>query len=387
MNVAAESQISTRLDPYELRGLRLLIVTPRYAPFTGGTETHVREVSLRLSRAGVRVTVLAGDPGGTLPAEESVDGVDVIRVRAWPAGRDYFLAPGVYGAITSGCWDLIHIQSFHTLMPPLAMVASLRAQLPYIVTFHSGGHSSGFRNAVRGAQRAALAPLLRRAAGLVAVAQFERELFARQLGIPAEHISLIPNGSDLPTVETVSRESEAEGNTIIVSVGRLEHYKGHHRVIAALPKVLDQCPNARLLILGAGPYESELVRFSRELGVADRVEIRSVPAGERGAMAAALSQGALVACMSEYETHPVAIMEALALQRPVLVADCSGLKEIADRGWAARVPLNSSDSEVAGAILDQLRHPLVPPKIEFPTWDQCAEGLLTLYSTILARRS
>ena len=44
-------------------------------------------------------------------------------------------------------------------------------------------------------------------------------------------------------------------------------------------------------------------------------------------MAEELSQAALVVLLSEYETHPIAVLEAVALGRPALVAATSGLSE------------------------------------------------------------
>jgi hypothetical protein len=43
------------------------------------------------------------------------------------------------------------------------MAASRRASLPYLVTFHAGGHSSRVRNSVRGLQWRVLRPLIRQA--------------------------------------------------------------------------------------------------------------------------------------------------------------------------------------------------------------------------------
>src|SRR5438128_1723946 len=118
---------------------RVLLVTARYFPHIGGTETHVYEVAQRLARADVDVTVLATDPSATLPTDEIVNGVHIKRVRAWPAHHDYYFAPGIYRFITQGQWDIVHCQGYHTLVAPLAMLAALRARIPYIVTFHSGG--------------------------------------------------------------------------------------------------------------------------------------------------------------------------------------------------------------------------------------------------------
>ena len=103
---------------------RLLLVSARYFPYTGGVETHVYEVAHRLVRAGVAVTVLTTDPSGHLPASEQVAGVQIRRVRAWPANKDYYFAPGIYHTIVGGSWDVIHCQGYHTLVAPLAMLAA-----------------------------------------------------------------------------------------------------------------------------------------------------------------------------------------------------------------------------------------------------------------------
>src|SRR5207244_13325137 len=95
---------------------------------------------------------------------------------------------------------------------------------------------------------------------------------------------------------------------VIASVGRLERYKGHHRVVAALPHVLRVRPDAALWIVGTGPEEAALRRQADALGVGDRVELRSVPADEPAAMAALLAQTSLVVSLSEFETHPVAAL-------------------------------------------------------------------------------
>ena len=93
---------------------KLLFVTPRYLPFVGGVQNHVHQVGSRLARSGVEVTVLTTNPGKRLPAEEISDDIQIRRVPAWPADRDYYLAPQIYSTITSGSWDLVHVQSYHT---------------------------------------------------------------------------------------------------------------------------------------------------------------------------------------------------------------------------------------------------------------------------------
>ena len=177
--------------------MRLLMVTPRYFPLMGGVETHVHEVARRLARRGVDVTVLTTNPAGELPSVEDVEGVTVRRVRAWPANRDYYFAPEIGRIVQEGEWDLVHLQSYHTLVAPITMAAARRAHVPYVVTFHPGGHTSQLRNRLRGVQQLLLRPLLAGAERLIAVARFELEMFSRRLHLPHEKFVHIPNGCDI----------------------------------------------------------------------------------------------------------------------------------------------------------------------------------------------
>lgn len=362
------------------RRLRLLVVTPRFAPLVGGVEHHVEEVARRTAEYA-DVTVLTTDTSGSLPAEQTVRGVRVVRVRAWPRDRDWRFARGIGRIVAEGDWDLVHVQSYHTAVAPLAMRAAARAGVPYVVTFHGGGHSSRLRRVLRRPQQSLLRPLLARAAKLVAVADFEAEHFSRHLRIPRERFAVIPNGSDLPAAPAVERDGLAIG-----SVGRLERYKGHHRVIEAMPLVLAQEPGARLHVLGSGPYGEPLRRLAQRLGVDDAVAVRAIPSSDRAEMARALAGLSLVVLMSEFETHPLAVLEALALGTPALVADTSGLHELAARGLVRAVPVDSTPAELARAILDDLRRPREVPHLALPTWDTCAEELRRVYEEVARDR-
>ena len=365
-----------------IQALKVLMVTPRYFPFMGGIETHVYEVGRRLVSSGVAVTLLTTIPQSlttSLPKEEEIEGMRIIRVRAWPQERDYYIAPEIYSIIQRGQWDMVHCQGCHTFVPPLAMYAAQAAKIPYLVTFHTGGHSSRLRTSIRGIQWKLQRPLMANAAKLIGVSHFEANYFQQVLHLPAQRFSVIPNGDALPSLP----ESSVTVSTqpLIISVGRLVRYKGHQRLITALPKIREQRPDARLLIVGAGPYESTLRALAQTVGVAEYVEIRSVPASDRQGMAELLSQATVVALLSEYEAHPIAVMEALALQRPVLVTNTSGLREIAEKGFARAIALDSTPEEVARAVLQQIEEPLIPPAhLALPTWDDCAGQLQSIYT-------
>ena len=361
---------------------RILMVTPRSPLEQGGVERHVREVSTRMAAAGVEVEVICTDPEADGAGEQVHEGVRIRTLRAWPRGRDWYLAPGLWRAMSREKWDLVHVQSYHTLVAPLAMLRALVLRIPYVVTFHGGGHSLEHRNQARGLQMRLLAPLLRRAARLVAIARFEIERYGALLGVPPERFAFIPNGTDLSFSAGDVAAGEPATPTL-ASIGRLERYKGHHRVLEAFPLVLEREPEARLLIVGKGPYEEELRRQAEELGLGDRVEVTSVPAGDPGAMATLLGGVSLVVLMSEFESHPLVALEAAAARRRLLVADAGGLSEIAEEGLGRAIPLDSTPQQIAAAALEELAKPQPERAPSLTSWDDCAAALLDLYASLL----
>jgi hypothetical protein len=78
------------------RPLRVLQVSARFLPQVGGVERHIYEVATRFRRDGIDAEVLTTDATGSLPTAESVAGIPVQRVRAWPRDRDLHFAPGLY---------------------------------------------------------------------------------------------------------------------------------------------------------------------------------------------------------------------------------------------------------------------------------------------------
>lgn len=354
---------------------RVTMVTPRCQPEIGGIESHVAEVASRLGERGWDVEVLTTDRGGDLPKVERADGHLIRRYRAYPASKDWYFSPGLMWALLRRRRDLVHVQGVHTLVPVVAMVACLLRRTPYLLTFHTGGSSSSFRHNARGLQFRLLAPLLRRARLLIGVSAFERDRFDEVLG-RAGAVRLVRNGGTLPTpTSPVTPDPD-----LVVSIGRLERYKGHHRAIEALPHLLEKRPGARVVVLGSGPYEPELRALAERLGVADRVSVEFVPPPDRALMARRLAEAGVVALLSEYEAHPVAVMEALSLGRPVLVATTSGLTELVHESWAVGVPVDADPRDVADALDGQLTSPVVPDVAELPTWESCVDEVERLYA-------
>ena len=356
------------------------MVCPRYLPQVGGTEIHVREVARRLSvLESFDITVLATDRSRRLPRQEVIEGVSVLRVPAWPRKRDYYLAPGIAAVIRQRSWDLVHCQGIHTPVPLIAMISARRTGIPYLVTFHTGGHSSQLRNAMRTSQWRLAGPLLRNAVSLIAVSRFEADALTRRARLGDKRVIVIRNGGALPPPRTGTVAVPGR----IVSIGRLERYKGHQRVIEALPYVMREIPEAHLLILGGGPYEGNLYELASHLGVSERVSIKYIDPADRQGMATTLTESSVVAALSDYEAHPVAVMEALCVARPVVGYDIAGIGELLEAGWVRGVPYGAPAAAVAQELVTAMSSPLPVDHGQLPTWDSCADQLAHVYLSSL----
>jgi glycosyltransferase involved in cell wall biosynthesis len=379
----ATAQFGVRTPGSGVPALRIAFVLAEYLPVIGGTQIHTQEVAQRLAEAGHDVTVLAATRSPEPPASEEIKGVKVLRVPALPRSRDYYFAPEIYRTLRRLKPDIVHCQGYHTFVAPLAMLAAARMKTPYLVTFHSGGHSSWLRRRLRRLQWWMLRPLLTRSECVIAVSRFEEELIRSTLKLQPKLLTVIRNGADIVGADAVEVEVDPD---LIVSIGRVERFKGHHKVVQALPHVLAERPKARLRVIGSGGFESQLRGLSGRLGLDDHVEIRSVPLNERIELVRVLLSAALVISLSDYEAYGIGAREALTLGRPLIVSDATAYRELVAGGLARGVRHDESAAGVARAILEQLEHPSSAPPVEFPTWDDCASRLLAIYRFVLADR-
>ena len=103
-------------------------------------------------------------------------------------------------------------------------------------------------------------------------------------------------------------------------------------------------------------------------------------------MACELSRVKVLVSLSEFETQPIAALEALALGCRLVVADTPGLRALADEGLAQSVPLKSSPEDVAAAVLTAMDRPALSAAHKLPTWDDCVDALLELYTSVSSRQ-
>lgn len=344
--------------------MRILQVVPRYPPRTGGVETHVREVAERLVDRGHDVTVATADAGADVSTAETRNGVSVRRHRGVAPGGAFHVAPGVVRSVRNVDADVVHAHNYHSL--PLLFAALAVDDERFVATTHyHGASASAIRDRLLTIYRTLGRRALGRADAVVAVGDHERDLLRGDFGVDA---TVVPNGIDVGRFRGAApRERD---RPYLLTVGRLEEYKGVQHVVRALPEL----PEYDLLVAGSGPYADEIRAAAAEAGVADRVELLGyVPDEELPGLYAGADA---YATMSSFEAFGLSVGEALAAGTP-----CAVLAEGALVDWTDRPDcVGASDAEpetIAAAIREAATR--TPDPTTLPTWDGAVDDLERLY--------
>ncbi len=142
-------------------------------------------------------------------------------------------------------------------------------------------------------------------------------------------------------------------DTLVLAVGRQEYQKGFDVLVRAFASVRRQCPDARLLLAGRdGAATPELIAQVSALGLEDAVEFL----GARGDIADLLCAADVFPFPSRWEGMPGSVLEAMALEIPIVASDIPPVRElIPDKNYARFVPVGDVDalsSEILAAIRD-----------------------------------
>lgn len=360
---------------------RLLVLASTYPRWAGDPEPgFVHELSKRLA-SRFDVTVLCPHAPGAR-THEQLDGVNVVRYRYAPerwetlvndggivtnlkrAPWKWLLVPGFM--LLQAWWARRLVRQFHIdvvhahwLIPQGVMAAILcqarGGPLPYVVTSH-GADLYALR--VRLLQRLKQW-VLSRAVHATVVSSAMMQMVA-DMGAATHKVSVLPMGVDV-SQRFVPDETVERNHDEVLFVGRLVEKKGVAHLIRAWPAVLAGRPSATLTIAGFGPEEAHLRRLANELGISASVRFlgalaqSQLPALYR---CAALFVAPFVKASSgDQDGLPVALMEAMACNCPILVGDVPGLHDLL--GEHARQVLMDPRDEPALArrIIERLASP------------------------------
>ncbi len=215
---------------------------------------------------------------------------------------------------------------------------------------------------------------LRRSDAVVCISEHVRTVaLARARFLPPSRVRVIHNGVDVDRFGAVPHRPSTE-RVRFVAVGRLDPRKGLDLALEALAMV----PRAELEIVGDGEMRSSLEQTARRLGLDDRVRFAGWAADPRPAIEradAALSS-------AREEGLGIALLEAMAMARPVVAVPVGGIVEIVrdgETGWLAR-------SRTADALARAMQAAIDAPEERARRGLRAREDVVERFSVAAMRR-
>ncbi|HET8714070.1 MAG TPA: glycosyltransferase family 4 protein [Gemmatimonadales bacterium] len=244
------------------------------------------------------------------------------------------------------------------------------------------------------------------AVAVVANSQWTREQaqkVLRELGLDplAERVRLVPLGTDpeqfRPGIDThaVRERYRVNGGAWVLTVARLEPYKGVDTALRAVAQVRKDGIDVNYLVVGSGKRRKDYQKLAEELNIANHVRfVGNVPEAELPAvfnMASAYVGVSRKADGSRVEGFGVALAEASACGLPVIAGQSGGLAEAVHDGETGLVVNPDDPDAVAGAMKRLLGDQLLARRLgqagrkaveTYYNWDRVIRDLLDIESQV-----
>ncbi|WP_225848410.1 glycosyltransferase family 4 protein [Streptomyces sp. HPF1205] len=373
---------------------KTLIVTNDFPPRPGGIQSFVHNMALRLDPGKVVVYASTWRDGSEVARFDAEQPFPVVRDRT----KVLLPTPRVTRAAAAllrehGCSSVW----FGAAAPLALMAPSLRAAGARRLVGTTHGHEAAW------AQLPGSRMLLRRIGEgtdtLTYLGEYTRSRIASALTAEAAaRMVQLPPGVDEKTFHPASGGAALRARLgladrpVVVCVSRLVPRKGQDTLIAAMPRILREFPDAVLLIVGGGPYRRDLERLAARTGVTAAVRFTgAVPweelpahfgAGDVFAMPCRTRRGGL-----DVEGLGMVYLEASATGLPVVAGDSGGAPDAVLRGETGWVVTGGSPAQAADRVLALLRDPDLRRRLgergrqwveEAWRWDLLAERLKSL---------
>jgi glycosyltransferase involved in cell wall biosynthesis len=184
---------------------------------------------------------------------------------------------------------------------------------------------------------------------------FER---CREVGVPTKNLALVENGidaTDYRRTRTINEAKAALGfpksRFLIGAVGRLSAEKGFDLLIRSVHDLVRQNEDVHLVIVGEGDARASLEGLVAELGLQDRV---ALPGWQTDVRCYFEAMDAF-ALSSLREGLPNVVLEAMALEVPVLATRVNGVPRLVQDGHNGQLVEPGNGSALTAGLLSLIR--------------------------------
>ena len=328
--------------------MKILMLTWEYPPrIVGGIARVVHDLSKRLIKDGHEVTVVTYRDNADVPEYENDKGVNVYRVDNYMIHPNNFidwimqlnfnmLSKATEIINKEGGFDVIHAHDW--LVTYAAKSLKNAYDIPIVATIHAteAGRNSGIHDETQRYINDTEWLLTYEATEVIVNSNYMKNEIQRLFGLPFDKINVIPNGINLSNFTGIERDYDfrrqyaMDNEKIILYVGRLVYEKGVQHLIAAMPKILSNYNDAKLIIAGRGGMMDELRAEASNLGLNDKIYFTGYLNSKQVQKMYKCADVAVFP--STYEPFGIVALEAMLAGVPTVVSDVGGLDEIVTHG-------------------------------------------------------
>jgi len=414
--------------------LRIGFFVWEYPPsLVGGLGTYAEYITREYIELGHDVAVFTLNPGN-LNTKEVLRGVEVHRplivdasnvfpvfvtedLRRWGTNIRFFNDIFLYNILSSTKFvnDLIRkedtkfdVVCVHDWLSSIAgSIIKNETKIPVVFHVHSTewGRSGGQGSEVVSHLEYQMAQTCDH---IITVSEVMSEDLIRH-GWPASKISVVWNGVDPDKYdpskvkpEDVEKVRERYGvskdGNMVLFIGRLTWVKSVRNLVQAMPSILSDFPNVKLVILGKGEEQKDVAELANRLGIEDKVvsHFEFIPEQDRITHYAAAD---VCVFPSTYEPFGIVSLEAMSMAKPVVV----GAQGVV--GFKEQVVSNGPDQngihvdgnnpvDIAWGIKEVLKNSGRAKQwgengrkrvLQYFTWRKAAQQTLEIYESLLSR--
>ena len=328
--------------------MKILMLTWEYPPrIVGGIARVVHDLSKRLIKDGHEVTVVTYRDNADVPEYENDKGVNVYRVDNYMIHPNNFidwimqlnfnmLSKATEIINKEGGFDVIHAHDW--LVTYAAKSLKNAYDIPIVATIHAteAGRNSGIHDETQRYINDTEWLLTYEATEVIVNSNYMKNEIQRLFGLPFDKINVIPNGINLSNFTGIERDYDfrrqyaMDNEKIILYVGRLVYEKGVQHLITAMPKILSNYNDAKLIIAGRGGMMDELRAEASNLGLNDKIYFTGYLNSKQVQKMYKCADVAVFP--STYEPFGIVALEAMLAGVPTVVSDVGGLDEIVTHG-------------------------------------------------------
>ncbi len=346
--------------------MKILMLTWEYPPrIVGGIARVVHDLSKRLIKDGHDVTVVTYREG-ELPYYENDKGVEVYRVDNYMITPNNFIdwimqlnfnlvAKASELIAKEGNFDVIHAHDW--LVANAAKTLKHAYNIPLVSTIHAteSGRNSGIHDETQRYINDTEWMLTYESTEVIVNSNFMKGHIQGLFGLPFDKINVIPNGINLTNFNGVERDYEfrrqyaLDNEKIILYMGRLVYEKGIQHLISAMPKILDNYHDAKLIIAGKGGMIDELKAQVESMGISNKVYFTGYLEAKQ--VQKMYKCADIAVFPSTYEPFGIVALEAMLAGVPTVVSDVGGLNEIVEHGVTGMKSYAGNSNSIADSIL------------------------------------